>query len=34
MEATNNPYGLMQALEQGGVLAWSVFSILVFMSLV
>jgi len=32
--AVENPYGLMQALEQGGVLAWSVFLILVFMSLV
>ena len=34
MEAAENPYGLMQALEQGGVLAWSVFLILVFMSLI
>ncbi|MDB5697393.1 MAG: MotA/TolQ/ExbB proton channel family protein [Alphaproteobacteria bacterium] len=30
--ATENPYGLMAALEQGGVLAWSVFLILVVMS--
>ena len=34
METNANPYGLMQALEQGGILAWSVFGILVFMSLV
>ncbi len=27
-----NPYGLMEALEQGGVIAWSVFIILVGMS--
>jgi len=30
--ATENPYGLMAALEQGGVLAWAVFLILVVMS--
>jgi biopolymer transport protein ExbB len=27
-----NPYGLMAALEQGGIIAWAVFLILVFMS--
>jgi len=32
--AVENPYGLMAALEQGGIIAQSVFSILVFMSLV
>ena len=32
--ATENPYGLMAALEQGGIIAQSVFGILVFMSLV
>ena len=32
--ATNNPYGLMQALEQGGIIAQTVFGILVIMSLV
>ena len=31
--ASENPYGLMQALEQGGVIAWSVFIILVGMSI-
>jgi biopolymer transport protein ExbB len=31
--AGENPYGLMAALEQGGVIAWSVFGLLVFMSL-
>ena len=30
--AGDNPYGLMQALEQGGIIAWSVFIILVGMS--
>jgi len=30
--ANANPYGLMEALEQGGVIAWSVFIILVGMS--
>ena len=29
-----NPYGLMAALEQGGAIAWAVFLILVFMSVV
>jgi len=28
-----NPYGLLPALQQGGVIAWSVFLILVFMSI-
>ncbi|QNQ10683.1 MotA/TolQ/ExbB proton channel family protein [Sphingomonas alpina] len=32
--AGNNPYGFWEALEQGGVIAWSVFSILAFMSIV
>ena len=32
--AVENPYGLMAALEQGGIIAQSVFGILVFMSLV
>jgi biopolymer transport protein ExbB len=32
-EATENPYGLMAALEQGGIITQSVFGILVFMSL-
>jgi biopolymer transport protein ExbB len=32
--ANSNPYGLMAALEQGGVIAWSVFIILVIMSAV
>jgi biopolymer transport protein ExbB len=32
--ATENPYGLAAALEQGGIIAQSVFGILVFMSLV
>ena len=31
--AGENPYGLMAALEQGGPIAWSVFLLLVFMSL-
>lgn len=30
--ASENPYGLMEALEQGGVIAWAVFIILVGMS--
>ncbi len=30
--AATNPYGLMEALEQGGVIAWTVFIILVGMS--
>jgi len=29
---TENPYGLMAALEQGGTIAWATFLILVFMS--
>jgi len=29
----DNPYGLMQALQEGGVISWSVFIILVIMSL-
>lgn len=32
--AADNPYGLMEALEQGGVIAWSVFIILVGMSII
>ena len=32
-EAAENPYGLLAALQQGGVIAWSVFLLLVFMSL-
>ncbi len=32
--ANSNPYGLMAALQQGGTIAWSVFLILVFMSVV
>ncbi|NNM75811.1 MotA/TolQ/ExbB proton channel family protein [Sphingomonas sp. ID1715] len=32
-KAGENPYGLWAALEQGGVIAWSVFLILVFMSI-
>jgi biopolymer transport protein ExbB len=32
--AVENPYGLAAALEQGGIIAQSVFGILVFMSLV
>jgi len=32
--AVENPYGLMAALEQGGIIAQSIFGILVFMSLV
>jgi len=31
--ASSNPYGLMEALEQGGVIAWTVFLILVGMSI-
>jgi biopolymer transport protein ExbB len=31
--APENPYGLMQALEEGGIISWSVFVILVVMSL-
>jgi len=31
--ASDNPYGLMEALEQGGVIAWTVFIILVGMSI-
>src|SRR5918994_287761 len=31
--AGQNPYGLWEALEQGGIIAWSVFSILVGMSI-
>jgi biopolymer transport protein ExbB len=31
--ASKNPYGLLEALEQGGVIAWSVFIILVGMSI-
>jgi len=30
--ASQNPYGLLEALEQGGVIAWTVFIILVSMS--
>jgi biopolymer transport protein ExbB len=29
-----NPYGFWEALEQGGIIAWSVFAILAFMSIV
>ena len=32
-KAGENPYGLWAALEQGGVIAWSVFLILVGMSI-
>ena len=32
--APSNPYGLMAALEQGGIVAWAVFIILVIMSAV
>ncbi|OSZ67064.1 flagellar motor protein MotA [Sphingomonas sp. IBVSS1] len=32
-EAAENPYGLMAALEQGGVIAWAVFIMMVVMSL-
>ncbi|MEI6486905.1 MAG: MotA/TolQ/ExbB proton channel family protein [Sphingomonadales bacterium] len=32
-EAAENPYGLLAALQQGGVIAWTVFILLVFMSL-
>ena len=32
-EAAENPYGLLAALEQGGVIAWAVFLLLVVMSL-
>ena len=31
--ASENPYGLMQALEEGGIIAWSTFAILVAMSI-
>lgn len=31
--ATNNPYGLMQALQQGGIITQTIFGILVIMSL-
>ena len=31
--AGQNPYGLWEALEQGGLIAWSVFIILVGMSI-
>src|SRR6476619_1065287 len=31
--ANANPYGLMQALSEGGIIAWTVFLILVIMSL-
>ena len=31
--ATNNPYGLMQALEQGGIITQAIFGVLVIMSL-
>ncbi len=31
---TNNPYGLLQALQQGGIIAQTVFGILVIMSLI
>jgi biopolymer transport protein ExbB len=31
--ANKNPYGLWEALQQGGVIAWSVFIILVGMSI-
>src|SRR4028119_461882 len=30
--APENPYGLMQALEEGGIISWTVFIILVVMS--
>ncbi|MGY4398893.1 biopolymer transport protein ExbB [Sphingomonas sp. UYAg733] len=30
----NNPYGFWEALQQGGVIAWTVFGILAFMSIV
>ena len=32
-ENAENPYGLLAALQQGGVIAWAVFLLLVFMSL-
>ena len=32
--AGSNPYGFWEALQQGGVIAWSVFAILAFMSIV
>ena len=32
--AGDNPYGFWEALSQGGVIAWSVFGILVFMSVI
>jgi biopolymer transport protein ExbB len=31
--ATNNPYGLMQALQQGGIITQAIFAVLVVMSL-
>ena len=31
--AAENPYGLMQALQEGGIISWTVFIILVIMSL-
>src|SRR5215211_5456567 len=31
--AAENPYGLMQALQEGGLISWTVFTILVIMSL-
>jgi biopolymer transport protein ExbB len=31
--AADNPYGLMQALQEGGIISWTVFIILVIMSL-
>src|ERR1700760_4141414 len=31
--ANSNPYGLLAALQQGGIIAWTVFGILVIMSL-
>jgi biopolymer transport protein ExbB len=31
--AAENPYGLMQALEEGGIIAWTTFAILVIMSI-
>jgi biopolymer transport protein ExbB len=31
--ATDNPYGLMQALQEGGVISWTVFIVLVVMSI-
>ena len=32
--AAENPYGLLPALQQGGIIAWATFIILVFMSIV